>query len=99
MKPTAVLINVGRGPVVDTEALMRALNNGRIKGAGLDVVDPEPLPAGHPLYHMEKVLLSPHCADQIAGWKDDSMRFFLEQYARFQKSEPLLNVVDKRLGY
>jgi phosphoglycerate dehydrogenase-like enzyme len=99
MKPTAVLINVGRGPVVDTDALMRALNNGRIKGAGLDVVDPEPLPAGHALYGMENVLLSPHCADQIAGWKDDSMRFFLEQYARFQKSEPLLNVVDKRLGY
>jgi phosphoglycerate dehydrogenase-like enzyme len=99
MKPEAVLINVGRGPVVDTDALMRALNNGRIKGAGLDVVDPEPLPAGHALYGMENVLLSPHCADQITGWKDDAMRFFLEQYARFQKSEPLLNVVDKRLGY
>jgi phosphoglycerate dehydrogenase-like enzyme len=99
MKPTAVLINVGRGPVVDTDALMRALNNGRIKGAGLDVVDPEPLPARHPLYGMENVLLSPHCADRIAGWKEDSMRFFLEQYARFTKGEPLLNVVDKRLGY
>lgn len=99
MKPSAVLINVGRGPVVDTDALVRALNSGRVKGAGLDVVDPEPLPAGHPLYKMENVLLSPHCADVVAGWKEDSMRFFLEQYTKFEKGEPLLNVVDKRLGY
>ena len=99
MKPTAVLINVGRGPVVDTDALVRALARKQIRGAGLDVVDPEPLPSGHPLYGMENVLLSPHSADQIAGWKDDAMRFFLEQYARFTNGEPLLNVVDKRLGY
>lgn len=99
MKPSTVLINVGRGPVVDTDALVRALNCGRIKGAGLDVVDPEPLPAGHPLYAMENVLLSPHCADVVAGWKEDAMRFFLDQYQRFRKSEPLLNVVNKRLGY
>jgi phosphoglycerate dehydrogenase-like enzyme len=99
MKTSAVLINVGRGPVVDTAALVRALSRKQIKGAGLDVVDPEPLPAGHALYGMENVLLSPHSADQIAGWKDDAMRFFLEQYARFTKDEPLLNVVDKRLGY
>lgn len=99
MKPTAVLINVGRGPVVDTDALVRALARKQIKGAGLDVVEPEPLPAGHPLYGMENVLLSPHCADQVAGWKEDAMRFFLEQYARFEKNEPLLNVVDKRMGY
>lgn len=99
MKPEAVLINVGRGPVVDTDALVRALDRKRIKGAGLDVVDPEPLPAGHPLYGMENVLISPHSADQVAGWKEDAMRFFLEQYARFENGEPLLNVVDKRLGY
>lgn len=99
MKPSAVLINVGRGPVVDTDALVRALSSGRIRGAALDVVEPEPLPAGHPLYGMENVLLSPHCADVVEGWNEDSMRFFLEQYGRFEKGEPLLNVVDKRLGY
>ena len=99
MKPSAVLINVGRGPVVDTDALVRALTRKQIKGAGLDVVDPEPLPAGHPLWAMENVLLSPHSADQVVGWKADAMRFFLEQYARFEKGEPLLNVVNKRLGY
>src|SRR6185437_11002065 len=99
MKPSAVLINVGRGPVVDTDALVRALNSGRIKGAGLDVVDPEPLPAGHPLYAMENLLLSPHCADVVAGWKEDAMRFFLSQYERFRNNEPLLNIVNKQLGY
>jgi phosphoglycerate dehydrogenase-like enzyme len=45
------------------------------------------------------VLLSPHCADNVVGWKEDAMRFFLEEYARFEKNEPLLNVVDKQLGY
>ena len=99
MKPSAVLINVGRGPVVDTDALVRALSGKRIRGAGLDVVEPEPLPVGHALYGMDNVLLSPHCADVVAGWKEGSMRFFLEQYARFEKGEPLLNVVNKRLGY
>lgn len=99
MKPSAVLINVGRGPVVDTDALVRALNSKRIKGAGLDVVEPEPLPVGHPLWAMENVLLSPHCADVVAGWKEDAMRFFLEQYERFEKNQPLLNVVDKHRGY
>lgn len=99
MKTTAVLINVGRGPVVDTDALVRALSSGRIRGAGLDVVEPEPLPAGHPLYTMENVLLSPHCADVVAGWKEDAMRLFLDQYTRFQQNQPLLNVVNKELGY
>jgi phosphoglycerate dehydrogenase-like enzyme len=99
MKATAVVINVGRGAVIDEAAMLRALNDKRIKGAGLDVVEHEPLPQDSPLYGMENVLLSPHCADNIAGWKDDSMRFFVEQYARFEKNEPLLNVVNKRLGY
>ncbi|MGH9586029.1 MAG: D-2-hydroxyacid dehydrogenase [Acidobacteriaceae bacterium] len=99
MKATAVLVNVGRGPVVDTNALVDALNSRQIKGAGLDVADPEPLPAGHPLYAMENVLLSPHCADVVAGWKEDAMRLFLAQYERFEKNEPLLNEVNKRLGY
>lgn len=99
MKPTAVLVNIGRGPVVDTDALVRALIRKQIKGAALDVVDPEPLPSGHALYGMENVLLSPHSADQVVGWKEDAMRLFLKQYARFEKNEPLLNVVNKRLGY
>ncbi|MGA8274331.1 MAG: D-2-hydroxyacid dehydrogenase [Candidatus Sulfotelmatobacter sp.] len=99
MKPTAVVINVGRGPVIDEAALLRALAEKRIKGAGLDVFEHEPLPAGHPFYKLENVLLSPHCADHTADWQDQAMRFFLEQYDRFQRGEQLNNIVDKRLGY
>jgi phosphoglycerate dehydrogenase-like enzyme len=99
MKPTAVVINVGRGPVIDEAALLRALTARRIKGAGLDVFEHEPLPTGHPLYKLKNVLLSPHCADHTADWQDQAMRFFLEQYGRFQQGEPLKNIVNKRSGY
>jgi phosphoglycerate dehydrogenase-like enzyme len=99
MKPTAVVINVGRGPVIDEAALLRALTTNRIKGAGLDVFKHEPLPAGHLLYELENVLLSPHCADHTADWQDQAMRFFLKQYGRFEKGELLENIVNKRLGY
>ena len=99
MKSTAVVINVGRGPVIEEKALVRALSNGRIKGAALDVFDQEPLPQGHPFYQLENVLLSPHCADHTPDWLDNAMRFFVAQFERFRKGEPLLNVVDKKLGY
>jgi phosphoglycerate dehydrogenase-like enzyme len=99
MKPTAVVINVGRGPVIDEAAMIKALSNGRIKGAALDVFDHEPLPAGHPFYRLENVLLSPHCADHTPDWLDNAMHFFIEQYERFRNGHPLLNIVDKRLGY
>ena len=99
MKATAVVINVGRGPVIDEAALLRALSANRIKGAGLDVFEQEPLPAGHPLYKLENVLLSPHCADHTADWQDQAMIFFLKQYERFEKGESLKNVVNKQLGY
>ncbi len=99
MKPEAVVINVGRGAVIDEEAMVRAMLEKRIRGAGLDVFEHEPLPKDSPLYAMDNVLLSPHCADHIAGWTEDAMRFFLEQYAKFQRNEPLANVVNKHLGY
>jgi len=99
MKKTAVLINVGRGPVVDEAALLGALEGGRIRGAALDVFEQEPLPAGHRFYRMENVLLSPHCADHTADWKEQAMRLFLDNFERFRNGEALRNVVDKRLGY
>jgi phosphoglycerate dehydrogenase-like enzyme len=99
MKTTTVVINVGRGPVINEEALVSALSNGRIKGAALDVFDHEPLPEGHPFYRLENVLLSPHCADHTPDWLDQAMHFFIAQFERFRKGEPLLNVVDKKLGY
>ena len=99
MQPTVVVINVGRGPVINEEAMVAALSSGRIRGAALDVFDHEPLPAGHPFYKLENVLLSPHCADHTPHWLDNAMQFFIEQYERFRKGEALRNVVDKKLGY
>jgi glyoxylate reductase len=60
MKPTAILVNTARGPLVDTAALVRALRDGEIAGAGLDVMDPEPLPAGHPLLEAPNLVVAPH---------------------------------------
>jgi phosphoglycerate dehydrogenase-like enzyme len=99
MKPTSVLINVGRGPCVDEPALLRALEAGRIRGAALDVFEQEPLPAGHRFYALDNVLLSPHCADHVPGWLEDAMALFLDNLERFREGRPLLNVVDKRAGY
>jgi phosphoglycerate dehydrogenase-like enzyme len=99
MKKDAVIINVGRGPVIDEPAMLKALNEGRVKGAGLDVFTQEPLPQGHPFYSIENVLLSPHCADHTMDWLDQAMEFFLENFERYRKGEPLRNVVNKKLGY
>lgn len=99
MKPSAVVINVGRGPVIDEAALIAALKDGVIKGAALDVFDKEPLPQGHAFWGLSNVLLSPHCADHTATWTDEAMQFFLENLRRFQGGEPLTNMVDKKSGY
>jgi phosphoglycerate dehydrogenase-like enzyme len=99
MKPTGVLINVGRGAVVDEPALIAALEAGTIRGAALDVVAVEPLPAGHPFYRLENVLLSPHTADHVQDFIHLAVESFLENLRRFRANEPLLNLVDKHAGY
>jgi phosphoglycerate dehydrogenase-like enzyme len=99
MKPGAVVINVGRGAVIDEPAMIQALSEKRIRGAALDVFATEPLPAGHPFFQLENVLLSPHSTDHTYDWLERAMQFFLEQFDRFTKGEPLLNVVDKKRGY
>jgi phosphoglycerate dehydrogenase-like enzyme len=99
MKPTAVLINVGRGPLVDETALAKALRERRIGGAALDVFDEEPLPAGHPFYALDNVLLSAHSADHTPDWKQRAMQLFLDNFERYRKGEALRNVVDKQRGY
>jgi phosphoglycerate dehydrogenase-like enzyme len=99
MKPSAVIINVGRGPVVDQAALIRALDQKKIRGAGLDVFEHEPIPADDPIWKFEDVFISPHTADHTRDWLEQAMRFFLRQYEKFRRGEPLENVVDKRLGY
>jgi phosphoglycerate dehydrogenase-like enzyme len=99
MKRTAVLVNVGRGPVVREGALVEALEQGRIRGAALDVFETEPLPASHAFWRLPNVLLSPHCADHVPGWVDEAMRVFLRQLDRFRRGEALRDVVDKARGY
>ena len=99
MKPSSVLVNVGRGTTVDEAALVEALDAGRIRGAALDVFETEPLPPGHALWRLPNVLLSPHCADHVPGWVDGGMRVFLRQLERFRRGEPLQDVVDKHAGY
>jgi phosphoglycerate dehydrogenase-like enzyme len=99
MKPSAVIINIGRGPVIVEAALVRALEAGRIRGAALDVFDNEPLPSEHPFWRMPNVLLSPHTADRVEGFLDPAFESFVENLDRFRKGEPLANVVDKHAGY
>ena len=99
MKPTGVLINVGRGEVVDESALIEALQAKRIGGAALDVFEVEPLPPSSPLWTMENVLLSPHSADQTVDSHERAMAFFRENLERYQAGQPLANVVDKNAGY
>ncbi|HTT72387.1 MAG TPA: NAD(P)-dependent oxidoreductase, partial [Anaeromyxobacteraceae bacterium] len=72
---------------------------GRIRGAALDVVDVEPLPADHPFYRMKNVLLSPHTADRVSGFFQLPVDCFLENLRRFEAGEALQNVVDKEAGY
>lgn len=99
MKRTAFLTNVSRGAIVDTDALVAALQAGEIAGAGLDVTEPEPLPAGHPLWRLENVILTPH----VAGYSPDSDRRLLDlvcdNLRRFASGRPLVGVVDKAAGY
>jgi phosphoglycerate dehydrogenase-like enzyme len=96
MKPTAYLCNIARGKLVVTDDLVAALREGRIAGAGLDVVDPEPLPSDHPLWTMPGVLLTPHVAITGApGWYERRTAIMVENAKRFAAGEPLINQVDK----
>jgi phosphoglycerate dehydrogenase-like enzyme len=99
-KPDAVFINLGRGPIVDEQALIEALQDGKLKGAALDVFQTEPLPTSSPLWEMDNVLLSPHNMDQTATFMHEATEFFVqENLARFVRGEPLLNRVDPAAGY
>ena len=99
MKPTARLINVSRGAIVDEQALIRALQEGSIAGAGLDVFVQEPLPAESPLRRMQNVIFSPHVSGDIAEYDVGAARLFAENLRRYQSGMPLFNVVDKARGY
>jgi cyclase len=99
MKKSAYLINIARGGLVQTSALVEALEKQRIAGAGLDVTDREPLPEGHPLGKMMNVVISPHVAGRSPEGMDRQWRLWRENVRRFVAGEPLLCVVDKEKGY
>ena len=99
MKPTAHLVNVGRGPIVDEQALVAALESEALGGASLDVFRTEPLPADHPLWTTRGVVVSPHMSGDVVGWKDTLARQFVDNARRWLDDEELHNVVDKELGF
>ncbi len=99
MKSTAVLINVGRGAVVQEAALVDALRAHRIAGAGLDVFEREPLPADSPLFDMEHVIITPHVSGASPTYFDRAMPLFCENLRLYRAGQPLVNVVDPARGY
>ena len=99
MKPDAWLVNVARGGVVDTEALVEALRTGQIGGAGLDVTDPEPLPAGHPLWDLPNCLITPHTADTEEMTRPLLAGRITENVRRLAAGQELAGLLDPGLGY
>ncbi len=99
MKPTAYFLNVSRGGLVDQEALMRALKEKRIRGAGLDVTTPEPLPPDHPLWNCPNLVITPHNSGAAPIRQVRLMGLVAENVRRYSHGLPLLNVVDKARGY
>ncbi|WP_437203010.1 D-2-hydroxyacid dehydrogenase [Planctomicrobium sp. SH664] len=99
MKPNSYLINIARGKIVDTNALLQALESGKLAGAGLDVTDPEPLPQDHPLRKFTNVVVTPHVAGHSQVTRERGAALLQENLRRFGAGEPLLNVVDKKAGY
>lgn len=99
MKPGSVLVNVGRGALVDSEALLEALDRGPLRGAGLDVVHQEPLPDGHALFRHPRVLLTPHVSATTKRFWERQAELICGNLARFAEGRPLRNVVDREAGY
>jgi phosphoglycerate dehydrogenase-like enzyme len=97
--PGGVLVNVARGGLVDTDALVAALRGNRLRGALLEVTDPEPLPDGHPLWTEPRALITPHVANTRAQLDAALMRRVEQNVARFRAGEPLLGVIDSLAGY
>lgn len=93
MKPTAVLVNMARGAVVDEAALIEALRSGRLGGAGLDVFDQEPLPTDSPLWDLPNVLITPHATPQVPDRTHRSLEMVCENARRYRAGEPLINLL------
>jgi len=98
LRPGAHLVNIARGPIVDETALLAAVGSGRI-AATLDVFDTEPLPPDHPLWDAPNVTVTAHMSGDVVGWRDTLAAQFATNVRRWLAGEPLLNIVDKKLGY
>lgn len=99
MKRSMFIVNIARGDIIDQDAMIDALNSGRIAGAGLDVFVPDPLPDGHPLYSAKNVILTPHISGVSHMLWRRVMDIWVENIRRFMEGRPLINQVDKRRGY
>lgn len=99
MRPTARLINVGRGELVVTDDLVSALRSGQVAGAALDVLDVEPPPADHPLWDLPGVMITPHNSGDFHGWRDALVELFVDNFERWSQGRQLDNIVDTSLGY
>lgn len=100
MKTGAFFYNIGRGPVVDTDALLRAVQSGHLGGAGLDVTEPEPLPSDHPLWREPNVIITPHLSGATPRYAERGAAIISENLRRFTSGErPMLNEVNLQLGY
>jgi D-2-hydroxyacid dehydrogenase (NADP+) len=99
VKPGALLVNIARGKLVDDDAVVEALRNGRLGGAALDVFTQEPLPASSPYWDLPNVIVTPHTSGAMRDYWTPLVALFAENLRRFEKGEPLLNVVDKTAGY
>jgi phosphoglycerate dehydrogenase-like enzyme len=99
MKPGAAIYNVGRGPVIDTAALISALESGHLAGAGLDVTDPEPLPASSPLWAMENVLITAHTSGATPRYWERQADLIADNIRRIQRGDVPRNLVDLEAGY
>ena len=101
LPPDAYIINVGRGTAIEQEPLIEALNSGRLAGAALDVMDPEPLPPNHPLWNARNLILTPHVSGNMTlGYTCDvNVEMFCADLLRYGRCEPLKNLVDRTRGY
>jgi phosphoglycerate dehydrogenase-like enzyme len=99
MKDTAIVVNVGRGDAIDTEALVAALDAGKLGGVALDVTEPEPLPDAHTLYGRKNVIITPHMSGRTERYSQLALNILTTNLERLKSGKELLNIVDVKRGY